>query len=390
MIESFNEYYLILYWMLLLLLLKVNNTKIKLMALLNAIDRKNRWSLYMAMLLPLLLANDKKPTQFVVMAWNRWCDLASWFFSKAVVKDKTIGRYCHNTSQHQLGFSICCTPHQLLLYHVLRKISSCANLVPESLNTVCVSGTLQGAQVPDAHCPVTNKVNCNEECYSFTNQAFVLWHLGACQEWWQLLARSTRSAWWCANMMFLLSLLQSTTLIVAWHNMSTLLHTMTTQSSLTNTFVVMAVAKGTVSTQALWRLIAMVRGHDSCNQFNCEHFGAFTIVEGCGPVTHCGKGLVLSLYGVRVPKVLCGKRLIVILHDVHDQSLLWQGACCCTQPSCHPWQGVRHCLLWQEACCGSPRRMHPPRHSCCTSPWCCTCHLWHTPCTCLRQCTCLF
>ncbi len=67
-IESFNKYYLILYWMLLLLLSEVNNTTIFLMALLNVINRKNRWSFYMATLLSLLLAINKRPTGFVVVA----------------------------------------------------------------------------------------------------------------------------------------------------------------------------------------------------------------------------------------------------------------------------------------------------------------------------------
>jgi hypothetical protein len=111
------------------------------------------------------------------------------------VEDKTIEWYCHNIGQHQLGFSICCAPHQLLLCHGLRKICSGANLAPESLRTVCASGTLQGAHVTVAHCPVTNKVDCCEEFYSFTDRAFVSWHLGTCQEWWRLLARSTPSAW---------------------------------------------------------------------------------------------------------------------------------------------------------------------------------------------------
>ncbi len=75
----------------------------------------------------------------------------------------------------------------------LRRMSSGANLVPESLCTVCASGTLQGAQVSDAHCPVTNNVDCHEEFYSFTNQAFVSWRLVACQEWWRSIAQSTRS-----------------------------------------------------------------------------------------------------------------------------------------------------------------------------------------------------
>jgi hypothetical protein len=98
-----------------------------------------------------------------------------------LLEDKTIGWnwYPHNAGQYQPGFSICCAPHPLLLYC---KISSGTNLALESLHTVGVSGTLQGAQVTVANCPVTNKVDCHEEFYSFTNQAFLSWRLGASQE----------------------------------------------------------------------------------------------------------------------------------------------------------------------------------------------------------------
>ncbi len=64
---------------------------------------------------------------------------------------------------------------------------------------------------------------------------------------------------------------------------------------------------------------------------------------------------------------------------------LWQGAHCCTQTSCNPWQAVRCCPLWQRAHCCPSWRMRPPQQSCCTCFWCCTCHLWRTCCTHLRQ-----
>ncbi len=76
-IESFNEYYLIFYWMLLLLLSEVYNTTIFLMVSLNGIDGKNRWSSYTATLLSLILATNNRPIWFVLMAWNCWCGLAS-------------------------------------------------------------------------------------------------------------------------------------------------------------------------------------------------------------------------------------------------------------------------------------------------------------------------
>ncbi len=85
-------------------------------------------------------------------------------------------------------------------------------------------------------------------------------------------------------------------------------------------------------------LFGMMKDCNWCNQFYRGRFGSFTIIKGCGPVTHCGKGLIVALYGIRSPKALCGERLIVILHDVCGQLPLWQGAHCCTQPSHHHWQ----------------------------------------------------
>jgi hypothetical protein len=167
----------------LILLSEVNNTTILLMALLNAINGKSSWLLYRTTLLSLLLAFDNRPTQLVIMAWHSQRDLASWVINNAVVEDKTIGWHCHIAGQQQPGFSVRCAPRQLLLCHGLRKISNGANLALESLLTVFASGTLQGTQVTIAHCPVTNKVDCCEEFYSFTNQTFFLWCLGACQEW---------------------------------------------------------------------------------------------------------------------------------------------------------------------------------------------------------------
>jgi hypothetical protein len=42
----------------------------------------------------------------------------------------------------------------------------------------------------------------------------------------------------------------------------------------------------------------MVKGRDWCDQSYRWRFGAFTIVEGRGPVTYCGEGLVVALHGV--------------------------------------------------------------------------------------------
>ena len=62
-------------------------------------------SSYMVALLSLLLAINDRPTWFVIIAWNRQRDLVSRFFRNAVVADNTIGWYCDNTGQHQLGLS---------------------------------------------------------------------------------------------------------------------------------------------------------------------------------------------------------------------------------------------------------------------------------------------
>jgi hypothetical protein len=62
-----------------------------------------------------------------------------------------------------------------------------------------------------------------------------------------------------------------------------------------------AVANRPASLQALWRFIAMVKDCDWCNQSYLGRFGAFTIIEGRGPVTYCGAGLVVALHGVRNP-----------------------------------------------------------------------------------------
>ncbi len=94
-IESFNDIYLIFYWMLLLLLLEVNNTTIFLMASLNTIDGMNRWSLYAATLLSLLLAINNRLIWLVVMAWHPQRYLAPRVFGITLVEDKTILWYCH-------------------------------------------------------------------------------------------------------------------------------------------------------------------------------------------------------------------------------------------------------------------------------------------------------
>jgi hypothetical protein len=107
----------------------------------------------------------------------------------------------------------------------------------------------------------------------------------------------------------------------------TLLPGMTMQRSLTNAFVAMVVAKRPVSLQVLWRFIKMMRGYNWGNWFYCERFGAFAIVKGCGPVTHCNKG-----------QGPLWQEAIIAFHNIRGQLPLWQGAHCCTQSSCHPWQ----------------------------------------------------
>jgi hypothetical protein len=67
---------------------------------------------------------------------------------------------------------------------------------------------------------------------------------------------------------------------------------------LTDAFVAMVVAKRPVSLQVLWHFIAMMRDCNWHDQFYQERFGVVTIVEGCGLVALCGKGLVVALHKV--------------------------------------------------------------------------------------------
>ncbi len=71
------------------------------------------------------------------------------------------------------------------------------------------------------------------------------------------------------------------------------------KKSFTNAFVAMAVADRPASSQALWHFIAIVRDCNWHDWYNCECFGAFTIIEGHGPVTYCGEGLGVALHNVR-------------------------------------------------------------------------------------------
>ncbi len=89
--------------MLLLLLLEVDNTTIFLMASLNTIDGKNRWSLFAATFLSLLLAINNSLIRLVVMAWHPQHDLASRTFGNTLVEDKTIGWYCHIAGSSSLA-----------------------------------------------------------------------------------------------------------------------------------------------------------------------------------------------------------------------------------------------------------------------------------------------
>ncbi len=128
----------------------------------------------------------------------------------------------------------------------------------------------------------------------------------------------------------------------------------------------MAVAKAQASLQVLWRFIAIVRGCNWHDWFYCECFGAFTIVDGCGPVAHCGEGLVVALHGI------------------HGQLPLWQEAHCCLA------QCTRPMPLWQGACCYPPWQMWPNWRACHTCLWQRPHCLWHTHCTCLWWRTCLW
>jgi hypothetical protein len=60
----------------------------------------------------------------------------------------------------------------------------------------------------------------------------------------------------------------------------------------------MAVTDVQASLLVLWCLIEMVRYCDWRDQFYCERFGAFMIVESCGPVAYFGERIIVALHNV--------------------------------------------------------------------------------------------
>jgi hypothetical protein len=76
----------------------------------------------------------------------------------------------------------------------------------------------------------------------------------------------------------------------------------------------MVVADRPASLQSLWCFIAMVRDFNWRDQYNCERFGAFTIIKGPDPVTYCGEGLLLPCMAY-----VALMQLIVAWHIVRGQ-----------------------------------------------------------------------
>ncbi len=145
-------------------------------------------------------------------------------------------------------------------------------------------------------------------------------------------------------------------------------------------FFAIAVAVRPVLLQVLWCSMAMTSGCDWHDQFYGGHIGTFTIIKGCGPVTLCGKGLIVALHDVCGQSPLWQEAHCCLLWHTQPM-LLWWGAHCCTQPSCHPWQGFVIAFFGEGLIvalldkCGLLGIL-----------W----HLWHTCNTCLSRRTCLF
>ncbi len=85
-------------------------------------------------------------------------------------------------------------------------------------------------------------------------------------------------------------------LVAPWCNLLNVASHNHNIKSLTDAFVAMAVAEAQASLQVLCCFIVMMRDCDQHNQFYCRHFGTIAIIEGCGPVVLCGKGLVVALW----------------------------------------------------------------------------------------------
>ncbi len=220
----------------LLLLSEVNNTAILLMALHNAINGKNRWSLYMAMLLSLPLAIDNRLKRLVVMAWHHQGDLAS---RKTKPLDGTVSLLASISLASASAACLvkCCCVAAYVEWAVAWALRRGAS----ALFVHQVHFRAYRSLLPIAQSSI--RVDCCEKFYSSTNQAFVLWRLGACQEWWRLLAQSTCSTWWSADTMFYHRFCDKQPWLPHGATLSTLLLTMTIEKSMTDLFFVMVVAE---------------------------------------------------------------------------------------------------------------------------------------------------
>ncbi len=99
----------------------------------------------------------------------------------------------------------------------------------------------------------------------------------------------------------LLLLLQWATLFVMRCNLVGIAYHNHNTKVLNNAFVAMAVKEAQASLQALWHFIGMIRDCDWHNQFYPGRFGAFTIVMGHVLVDLCGKGLIVAMHDVCKP-----------------------------------------------------------------------------------------
>ncbi len=257
------------------------------MALLCTIDGKNRWLLYQATLLLLLLAINNRPTWLVVMVWHCRGDLVSWVFGNALVEDKTIGWYCHIAGQQQPGFSIRCSSQKMIYYqstiHLINKINLNFNLFYLWFVVDTLSAQWQGKGLIVARDNIVSFADCCQQCP------------GTSQEWWQSSVQSP-----CPTCM------DTIAVVIA--------------SAMNN--IVCCVVQPCQRCfpqwqhKSLWPMLLLqwwlqtdqlhcrrygafaIMGCNWCNQFCCGHFGTFRIFKGHGSVTHCGEGLIVALDGV--------------------------------------------------------------------------------------------
>jgi hypothetical protein len=200
-------------------------------------------------------------------------------------------------SQHwqaQLGFNICCAPHQLLLCCGLCKISIGPNLAPESFCTISVSGTFRAHRslLPISQSPIRLIVMGSSTPSLTRHLSHGTWAP----------AKSGGDRW--HDLYVLLVMCGHDVFVVASaiNNIDCHVAQPNVASRNDNTKVFdqcICCNGGRRETSFIARAMALHcngEGLQLAQSIFSECIDTFTIVKFCGPVTHCGKGLVVASY----------------------------------------------------------------------------------------------